>query len=203
MHWKAIMTLGKFPILQLRLMERYTDLLRHLSLWTSVAMELGRGCPFHCTFCCVPMQQLQHKVAKDMRQEEGMQDPAKDMFSRHKPISQFIDEVKNAIAIHNINFIYFADECFLAISPDRFKEFVDEYSKIKLPFFIETRVETIRPGYAKALEEAGCAGVASGVESGSPEIRKKYLARMMTDDVIIDGFRAFEATNIRISANNI
>src|SRR3989344_341561 len=169
----------------------------------TVAMELGRGCPFHCTFCCVPMQQLQHKVAKDMRQEEGMQDPAKDMFSRHKPISQFIDEVKNAIAIHNINFIYFADECFLAISPDRFNEFVDEYSKIKLPFFIETRVETIRPGYAKALEEAGCAGVAMGVESGSPEIRKKYLARMMTDDVIIDGFRAFEATNIRISANNI
>ena len=169
----------------------------------TVAMELSRGCPFHCTFCCVPMQQLQHKSATDARSALNINDSVKDIFRREKPIDQFINEVKQAMNNYNLNFIYFADECFLAMSNERFKEFIDKYKEIKLPFFMETRVETIRPGYAKALEEAGCAGVAMGVESGSHEIRRKYLERMMPDDVIIDGFKAFEKTNIRVSANNI
>ena len=34
------------------------------------------------------------------------------------------------------------------------------YKEIKLPFFIETRVETVKQGYAKKLEEIGCTGIA-------------------------------------------
>ena len=42
-----------------------------------------------------------------------------------------------------------------------------------------------------------------GIESGSIALRKSLLSRMMPDETIIKGFKEFEKTNIRISANNI
>ena len=173
----------------------------------TVAMELSRGCPYKCTFCCVPMQQHQHRTARSLFAESSginqneikMQDP----YHREKPIEKFIEEVEQTIKNYKIDFIYFTDESFLSMRPERFFDFIKAYSKIKLPFFIETRVETVKPGYAKSLEEIGCTGVAMGVESGSMELRKGILDRTMHNDVIIKGFKEFEETNIRISANNI
>jgi len=34
--------------------------------WRTVAAELSRGCPYTCTFCCVPMQQHQHRASRDL-----------------------------------------------------------------------------------------------------------------------------------------
>ena len=42
-----------------------------------------------------------------------------------------------------------------------------------------------------------------GVEEGSMELRKRILDRTMKDEVILNGFKEFQKTNIRISANNI
>ena len=77
------------------------------------------------------------------------------------------------------------------------------YEKIKIPFFTEIRVETVKPGYAEALEKVGCTAVAMGVESGSIDLRKNLLKRFMPDTTIVKGFNEFEKTGIRISANNI
>lgn len=173
----------------------------------TVAMELSRGCPYTCTFCCVPMQQEQHRASREQyagkRGLSLFQAKQEDPYHREKPIDKFIAEVESARDNYGINFIYFTDESFLSMNRARFQEFVDKYRRIRLPFFIETRVETVRPGYAEALDSIGCAGVAMGVESGSFEVRKALLKRLMPDDVIVRGFREFEKTNIRISANNI
>lgn len=175
--------------------------------WRTAAIELSRGCPYTCTFCCVPMQQHQHRGSRDLfAKHKGVDNKVlkkKDPWHREKPIPKFIEEVKVAIDKYNINFVFFTDESFLSMRKDRWEEFCEEYGKIKLPFFIETRVETVKPGYAKKLEEVGCAAVAMGVESGNEEIRKKLLGRLMPDSEIIRGFREFDDTNIRISANNI
>ena len=173
----------------------------------TVAMELSRGCPYTCTFCCVPMQQHQHKTSRDQYAKfKGINDGAlkqKDPYHREKPIPTFIKEAEDTIKKYNIDFIYFTDESFLSMSKDRFEEFIEAYSKIKLPFFIESRVETVKPGYAEALERVNCTGVAMGVESGSLALRKSLLSRMMPDEMIVKGFKEFEKTKIRISANNI
>jgi anaerobic magnesium-protoporphyrin IX monomethyl ester cyclase len=180
----------------------------------TVAMELSRGCPYKCTFCCVPNQQQQHRAARDIfRKEKGglelsvlgeaQEEIENDPYHREKPIDKFIGEVQEAREKHGIDFIYFTDESFLSMREDRFQEFIEKYGRIGLPFFIETRVETVRPGYAGALESVGCAGVAMGVESGDLELRKNLLKRMMPDSTIVKGFREFEKTRIRISANNI
>lgn len=173
----------------------------------SVAMELSRGCPYTCTFCCVPMQQHQHKAAREKFTEFAKLKKeikvANDPYHREKPIPKFIEEVENAQKKYELDFIYFTDESFLSMRPDRFEEFINAYEKIKIPFFIESRVETIKPGYAEELERVGCAGVAMGVESGSIEIRKTLLKRRMPDEIIVNAFKEFEKTSIRISANNI
>jgi len=173
----------------------------------TVAMELSRGCPYTCTFCCVPMQQEQHRVSREKYSEQkGISlsvAKVEDPYHREKPIDSFILEVKSAIDKYGIDFIYFTDESFLSMSRTRFDEFIEKYGKIKLPFFIESRVETIKPGYAQALESVGCTGIAMGVESGNFDLRKRLLKRLMPDDTIVRGFKEFENTNIRISANNI
>ena len=173
----------------------------------SVAMELSRGCPYTCTFCCVPMQQHQHKSAREKYSDHvGIKKEARvanDPYHREKPIPKFIEEVKKAQEKYSLDFIYFTDESFLSMRNERFEEFINAYEKIKVPFFIESRVETIKPGYAKALEKVGCTGVAMGVESGSIELRKTLLKRRMPDEIIVNAFKEFEKTSIRISANNI
>ena len=173
----------------------------------AVAMELSRGCPYTCAFCCVPMQQQQHRAAKKLFSEfsggNSVNAKIADPYHREKSIEKFINEVKSARDDFGIEFIYFTDESFLSMTRKRFDLFIEGYRKVGLPFFIETRVETVREGYAEALEGVGCAGVAMGVESGSLELRKSLLSRLMADDVIVRGFREFEKTNIRISANNI
>jgi len=173
----------------------------------TVAMELSRGCPYKCTFCCVPMQQHQHRTAREKYADYAETDKAlsnkNDPYHREKTIQQFVNEVVTAQKKYKLDFIYFTDESFLSMSSDRFDEFTEAYSKIKVPFFIETRAETVKPGYAKRLEKVGCAGVAMGVESGSIGLRKKLLKRNMPDEIIINAFKEFSETSIRISANNI
>ena len=62
----------------------------------SVAMELSRGCPYTCTFCCVPMQQHQHKSAREkysdyagIKKENRV---SNDPYHREKPIPKFIEK---------------------------------------------------------------------------------------------------------------
>lgn len=174
----------------------------------SVAVELSRGCPFSCGFCCTPMLKYQHKIGREKYSRfSGLELEAlkrTDSFHREKPIDRFIEEVKSAIREYNINHLFFTDESFLSMSKNRLEEFIEKYKKeIKLPFFIETRAETVKPEYAEPLEEAGCDGIAIGIESGSLRIRRELLNRFMSNDVIVNAFKEFEKTNIRISANNI
>jgi radical SAM superfamily enzyme YgiQ (UPF0313 family) len=174
----------------------------------TVAVELSRGCPFSCGFCCTPMLRYQHQVGRERYSEfSGLELEAlkkSDSFHREKPIDKFIEEVKSTIEEYNINYLFFTDESFLSMSKERFWGFVREYGeKIRLPFFIEIRAETVKPGHAKALEEAGCDGIAIGIESGSLRIRKELLKRFMDDEIIISAFEEFKNTGIRISGNNI
>ncbi|MEK6922614.1 MAG: radical SAM protein [Nanoarchaeota archaeon] len=151
-------------------------------------------------------------------------------IGHHKQKSPFkiVNEVIEAVENHKINYAFFADETFLAKSRKWLETFFEEWDRIRLPpgtlpesyvkqhprfvradgterlpFFACTRVETVTDHYAKELERIGCANMALGIESGNPVYRKEFLKRMMPDSTIIAGFKAFEGTDIRISANNI
>jgi len=46
------------------------------------------------------------------------------------------------IKMYNIEYFYFVSETFLAISDIGFREFCEQYSKIAVPFWFNTRPET-------------------------------------------------------------
>lgn len=175
----------------------------------AVSTEFSRGCTYHrCTFCCASAQYNQLKSAREKYKTEHPEITEEQLnenycFHREKPVDKFIEEIKFLRENYGITFVYFPDESFLAMRKERLDEFIEKYKELKIPFFFETRAETVRPGYAKILESIGCAGVAMGVESGSPELRQNLLKRSMTNETIIKAFKEFENSGIRTSANNI
>ena len=52
-------------------------------------------------------------------------------------------EIENHIKKYNVEYIYFWADTFLAWDQEEFDQFIEMYSKIKLPFWCQTRIETI------------------------------------------------------------
>jgi len=77
------------------------------------------------------------------------------------------------------------------------------YEKYKLPFWIQTRPETIKKEYFERLKEIGLLRVAFGIEHGNEEFREKYLERKLKNSRILDKIKIVTDMNIPISLNNI
>ena len=84
-----------------------------------------------------------------------------------------------------------------------FYEFYDMYKKYKLPFWIQTRPETIKKEYFEKLKEIGLLRVSFGIEHGSEWFREKYLERKLKNSKIIEKLKIVTDMKIPISVNNI
>lgn len=153
----------------------------------TACVELNRGCPFSCTYCT---NEFWHKMygAKHYRE---------------RSIDKFIAEVKYLKERYNIEYLYISAETFLATSKRRFNEFIEKYREIQLPFWLETRPETVTDEKIRLLKEVGCESMNIGIESGDPELRDKLLNRKMSDDIIINAVHTIKKHNIRVGVNNI
>ena len=58
-------------------------------------------------------------------------------------------------------------------------EFVEMYKGINLPFWIQTRAETlsVNPERVKTLKEIGCHRISLGLEHGNAEYRQKVILK--------------------------
>ena len=156
-------------------------------VWISGPIELQRGCAYNCAFCC---------NAK-----------LKSMFGtcyvRQKKIRNFILELREKQMKYKLSYLYLVAENFLAMKDEDFDEFVNSYRSVALPFWIETRPETIEETRVKKLKELGCEGISIGVEHGNEEFRKKVLNRFVSNEQIIRAFEIAKKSGIRVCANNI
>lgn len=158
-------------------------------LWKMAPIEFSRGCPYKCTFCSAPVFEAEFK-------EVGT-------WSRSKPIEQIEREMKYYIKEYGIEYFYFVSETFLAMPKKRFSDFCEMYKKIKLPFWFNTRPETITEEKVKMLEEINCHRMSIGIESGNQEYAQKMLKRMATDERIIKACRIVSNSSIELSVNNV
>ena len=142
----------------------------------TIGIETQRGCTFSCAYCNSPSQVSLHKS------EIGQ------MFARKKSIKKVREEMEFLHKKFNLELIYFLDDTFLAMSEKRFDEFSEMYMDFKIPFWMNTRCETMTEKRAKRLEEMNMLRMSFGIEHGNEEYRSKVLKRSLTNERMLSAF---------------
>ena len=143
----------------------------------TIGLETQRGCPYTCTYCNSPTQVTIHK------KEIGS------MFARKKSLKRVRKELEYLHKTFNLELVYFLDDTFLAMSDERFDEFYEMWMDFKIPFWMNTRCETMNPARAKKLEDMNMLRMSFGIEHGNEDYRKTILKRSTTNERMIEAFR--------------
>ncbi len=155
-----------------------------------IPIQTIRGCPYTCGYCNSPSQIQTYK-------SEGFK------FFRKQKIELVYNEIKHVVQNYGADSIYFWADTFLAWQDKEFEEFCEMYSEFKLPFWIQTRPETVKEWKFKKLLDVGLLRVAFGVEHGNDEFRQRVLARKVSNELIINNLNIVTNLGIPISVNNI
>ena len=85
----------------------------------------------------------------------------------------------------------FVDDNFLARSFSEMDEFYERWSKeIKIPYWINTCIETLNEENVPQLKKSQCIGISIGMETGSEHIRRNVLLKgKMTNDMYYEGLK--------------
>ena len=157
-------------------------------------VETHRGCPYTCSFCNSPAQ---NRLYGDGDFLKGMS------FFRKKRMDLVREEIENHIKKYNVEYIYFWADTFLAWSEKEFDEFCEVYSKIKLPFWCQTRIETITEDKFKRMKEIGLDRITFGLEHGNEKFRRDVVKRDYSNEDAIKKIKIVEKLGITFSVNNI
>lgn len=160
-------------------------------IYRMAPLETQRGCPNHCAFCNSPGKNELYRV-----ENAGN-------FFRKRSVQNLRDEIAYLIKEFDIEYFFIITDTFLAMSERGFDEFCEMYSDFNIPFFMNTRPETITEYRAKKLKEINCNRVNIGVEHGNREFRAKVVGRKHENDVAIKAFAMMSDAGISTVANNI
>ena len=157
-------------------------------------VETHRGCPYTCSFCNSPSQNRLYGEGDFLK---GMS------FFRKKSMNLVKKEIENHIKKYNVEYIYFWADTFLAWNNKEFDEFCKMYSEFKLPFWCQTRIETVEEEKFSRLKEVGLDRVTFGLEHGNEEFRKNVVKREYSNDDAVKKIKIVEKLKIPFSVNNI
>jgi len=157
-----------------------------------IPIEIDRGCPYNCTFCAAPALRSLYKEGCGGR------------YFRVKSNGRIIAELESQVRKYRAEYIYINSETFLAMNDQRFQEFGRAYrERIHLPFWCQSRVETITEERVRTLEEMGCDRISIGIEHGNEEFRKRVLRKNFTNRQVLDAFAIFARHRIPVTVNNM
>jgi anaerobic magnesium-protoporphyrin IX monomethyl ester cyclase len=160
-------------------------------IYQTIPLETNRGCPYSCAFCNSPA------TARLYRQFKAGH------FFRKKSISRIQQELSYLIKNFKAEYVYFLSDTFLSMNNAEFDNFIDIYSDFKLPFWIQTRAETITSHRVDKLKQIGCHRMSIGLEHGNPEYRAKMLKKKFSNRVIIEATKIIAEGKIPLTVNNI
>ena len=154
-------------------------------------VETHRGCPYKCAYCNSPSQETLYKETG-----EG--------YFKLKKIEGVRRELLHYKENFNAEYMYFWADTFLALSDKYFEEFAEMYSsEIGLPFWCQTRPETLTEQRVALLKDMGIHRMGLGLEHGNAKFREKMLDRKVSNDKIIDSLKILNAFEVKYSVNNI
>ncbi|MFW9972877.1 MAG: B12-binding domain-containing radical SAM protein, partial [Candidatus Odinarchaeota archaeon] len=108
----------------------------------------GRGCPFSCAYCPDANTQYSGRSGEEI-----------------------VKELKVLKELGKIKYVWFYDQIF-TINRKRVIEFCKRIieEKLHIKWFCDSRVDLVDERLLKVMKQAGCIGIAYGVESGSQKI---------------------------------
>lgn len=154
-------------------------------------IETDRGCPYKCRFCEAP------SLVGVYKEGTGQ------YYFRRKSWDKVREEIELYIQKYDINYIYFNAETFLAMSDKEFDDFVEIYKAIRLPFWCQTRIETLTEKRIRGLEAVNCNRISIGLEHGNEWFRKTIVGKGFSNQRIIEVFKMLDESSIPITINNI
>lgn len=165
------------------------ELIRNFAVWkqrTGYVMA-GRGCPYDCTFCF-------NHASRDS--QEGR-------WTRQRSVENVLAELHWLKDNYKIVYVAFQDDTFI-LNRRWLREFLPRYGKeIGLPFICNVRCDLTDEEEARLLAEAGCIRVATGIESGSDELRRTILAKNISTEKILEACRLYYEHGIRVIGQNM
>ncbi len=160
-------------------------------LWRTIGIESQRGCPYQCTYCNSPGQ---NRVALA---EQGSK------FYRRKSLNRTMAELEHQNKLHDIELVYWLADTFLAMPTRDFDELVERYDDYRIPFWMNTRSETITEHAADGLERMNMLRASIGIEHGNPDYRRKYLKRFQTQEQLRNAFLICSGRSFHVTGNCI
>lgn len=152
-------------------------------------VEIDRGCPYQCTYCCGPAIRNSYVCEK---------------YYRQKSVDQIIREMFVLKNLYDPTYFDFSSETFLLRPTSELKEFMQRYRKeIDIPFWCQTRPETITESKLKLLKEGGIADIQFGIEHGNEQFRKEKLNRKGSNELIKRNLVLVEKHKIPYTVNMI
>jgi len=183
---------NSLPILDLSLFEGERLYRPMAGKWYKMLpVETIRGCPYKCAYCNSPTQ------------VEFYKENSNTSFFRKKDVRLVHDELRYFVDHYGMEYGYFWADTFLAMNNREFDEFCEMYQDISLPFWMQTRPETLSEKKIERLADVGLHRISFGLEHGNEEFRKKYLDRSFRNKDIIEKLRIPIHHGVQFSVNNI
>lgn len=154
--------LDKIPLLDYNLINLDIDLDKKNKI--TFPIEVGRSCPFSCTFCCTKTFWKQK--------------------FRMKSIKRLVDEIEYVMEQYGSTDFHFLHDLF-TLKKQIVIDFCDEIikRKLKIRWICSARVDTISEDMIIAMHRAVCRRIFLGVESGSPRIQKLIRKNIEIDTI--------------------
>ena len=143
-------------------------------------VETIRGCVYHCAFC-----------------------NSADTGGRKKSIWNVREELLYYRDVHHIEYNFFWADTFLMMSRSELDAFCEMYQDVRLPFWVQTRVETITDWRLKKLKDAGLHHIAFGIENGDEKFRQKVVRKEFTNAEAVEALEITAAMGVTYNTNNI
>lgn len=160
-------------------------------MYKMINIETSRGCNNDCTYCAAPQLRKFFKESGCGR------------YNRNMDMDTIIEQIHLQVERYKPEFIYFSSENFLLMTEENFTKFISAYDKIRLPFWIQTRVETLTTERLLALKKVGMHWMTIGLEHGNEEFRKKVLKRYYTNEKFLEKMNTLIEAGIGASVNNV
>ncbi len=154
-----------------------------------IPLEISRGCPYQCNNCSVPLFAKRHRNSGK--------------WFRIKSVQKIEEDIKHYIREYDPEYFFFMSPTFLGFPKEYTADFINMYSKYKIPFYMFTRPERIEKKTIERLLDIGLDRMSVGIECGNEDYRKNMLNRKYSDQLIKDKFQILNQLSITVSTNVI